>query len=45
MKQFSVATFNVHMWCDANHMDNYERVRDLVKVRRIVSYIIIFFYL
>jgi len=27
-----VATFNVHMWCDANHMDNYERVRDLVKI-------------
>ena len=24
MKQFSVATFNVHMWCDANHMDNYQ---------------------
>ena len=43
MKQFSMATFNVHMWCDANHMDNYERVRDLVKLWRIFSYIVYMF--
>jgi hypothetical protein len=43
MKPFSVATFNVHMWCDANHTDNYEQVRDLVKVGRTVSFICYFF--
>jgi len=31
MKNFSVATFNVHSWCDANFSGNYDRVKKLVK--------------
>ena len=33
MKNFSVATFNVHSWYDANFAGNYDRVKNLVKVR------------
>ena len=33
MKNFSVATFNVHSWCDANFAGNFDRVKKLVKVR------------
>ena len=32
MKSFSVATFNVHSWCDANFSSNYDRVKELIKV-------------
>ena len=29
---FSIATLNVHMWVDANHDDNIDRIVQLVKV-------------
>ena len=32
---FSIATFNVHMWVDGCHVDNYERVKLLIRVSNI----------
>ena len=32
-ERFSIATFNVHMWVDGDHVDNYDRILKLVKVR------------
>ena len=32
LKQFSIATFNVHMWVDGDYEENYDRVIKLVKV-------------
>ena len=29
---FSIATFNVHMWVDGSHVDNFDRVKCLIKV-------------
>ena len=29
---FTIATLNVHMWVDANHDDNIDRIVQLVKV-------------
>ena len=34
MDEFSIATFNVHMWSDAKFEDNLDRVTDVVKVNR-----------
>ena len=31
--EISIATFNVHMWVDADYNPNYDRVLALVKVR------------
>lgn len=31
-RSFSIATFNVHMWVDGSHVDNFDRVKCLIKV-------------
>ena len=33
MDSFSIATYNVHMWSDADYHDNFDRVINVVKVK------------
>ena len=33
MGTFSIATYNVHMWSDADYNDNFDRVIKVVKVK------------
>lgn len=37
-KSFSVATLNVHMWQDADNVDNIDRIVQLVKVHSLLEY-------
>ena len=32
MKSLTVATYNVHMWCDKNHSETQDRMIELTKV-------------
>ena len=41
---FTIATLNVHMWVDANHDDNIDRIVQLVKVNLTFG-LLYFFYL
>ena len=39
MDTFSIATYNVHMWSDADYHDNFDRVINVVKVTKSIDFL------